>query len=85
MFPHADTLYTIQALDYEQKLRQAASERLAASAQVDRRQAVIVPASAGRVAAILCSGLLTRLRGTIRVRLSPQLTTGSVQRAPGVS
>jgi hypothetical protein len=76
MFPHADTAYTIQMLDYEQRLRHAASQRLAASTQVNKHPSLIVPASAHRVAATLVGGLLMRWRGANRVRLSRPQTTG---------
>ena len=76
MFPHADTIYTINAMDHERQLRHAASQRLAASAQVNKHPSLIVPASARRVAATVVGELLTRWRGTNRVRLSHPQTTG---------
>ncbi len=76
MFPHADTVYTINSLDYPERLRHAASQRLAAGAQVNKHPSLSVPASAHRVAATLVGGLLMRWRGANRVRLSRPRTTG---------
>jgi hypothetical protein len=76
MFPHADTIYTINSLDYPQRLRHAANQRLAAGTQVNRHPSLIVPASARRVAATLVGGLLMRWRGANRVRLPRPQTTG---------
>jgi hypothetical protein len=76
MFPHADTIYTINTLDYQERLRHAASQRLAASAQMDKHPSLIVPVSARRVAATVVGELLARWRGTNRVRLSHPQTTG---------
>jgi hypothetical protein len=76
MFPHADTIYTINTMDHERQLRHAAGQRLAASAQMDKHGPVIEQASAHRVAATLVGGLLMRWRAANRVRLSRPQTTG---------
>jgi len=76
MFPHADMICTINTLDNQERLRHAASQRLAASAQMDKHRPVIVPASVRRIAATVVGELLTRWRGTNRVRLSHPQTTG---------
>jgi hypothetical protein len=76
MFPHADTVYTIQTLDYQERLQHAASQRLAACAQVNEHPSLTVPASTHRVAATLVGGLLMRWRGANRVRLPRPQTTG---------
>jgi hypothetical protein len=76
MFPHPETVCTTNTLEYQERLRHAASQRLAASAQVNKHPSPIVPASAHRVAATLVGGLLMRWRGANRVRLSRPQTTG---------
>src|SRR3954451_11479826 len=66
MFPHADTIYTINALDYEEKMRLAARDRLAASAQMSTPSRPPIWESA---LPVITSGLtvfVTRLRGTKR-------------------
>ena len=72
MFPHADTIYTIQSLDYQERLRQAASQRLAASADTGEHS---------RVGAAWFSGALSRLRDASQRCLARPLTTGSAQPA----
>jgi hypothetical protein len=75
MFPHADTIYTINALDYPMRLRQAAHERLAASATVDMHPPANMPAPVHRVAATLFGRLRARWGGARRVWLSCPVTT----------
>jgi hypothetical protein len=81
MFPHADTIYTIHTLDYQERLRLAAKERLAASAQMDKHRPAIEPASAHRVMATLFGGVLSRLRGASQGWVARPLTTGSTEPA----
>jgi hypothetical protein len=81
MFPHADTIYTINTRDYQEQLRHAASQRLAASAQVNKHPSLIVPASAHRVAATLVGGLLMRWRGASQGWVARPLTSGSAEPA----
>jgi hypothetical protein len=72
MVPHADTIYTIQSLDYQERLRHAASQRLAASVHTDANS---------RVLAAWLSGALSRLRDASHGWLARPLTTGSGQSA----
>jgi hypothetical protein len=85
MFPHADTIYTINALDHEQKVRLADRERLAASAQADMHPPVIMPASVHRVAATLFGGLVKRWGSAHRVRPARPLLMGGARAADLVS
>ncbi len=84
MYPHADTLYTINTLDYPRRLRHAANERLAASAQSGKHSPSIMPAAVQRFAAVLFAGLPSRLRGAYRGSLSrqpPSVSARSAHRA----
>jgi hypothetical protein len=72
MFPHADTIYTIQSLDYQERLRHAASQRLAAGADTGEHS---------RVGAALLSGALSRLRDASQGWLARPLTTGAAKPA----
>jgi hypothetical protein len=76
MFPHIDTISTINALDHEHLMRHAASQRLAASAQGEKHPPVILPAAIHRIAAARFGGWQTRWRSALRVRLTRPLTTG---------
>jgi hypothetical protein len=76
MFPHADTISTINALDHEHLMRRAASQRLAASAQGEKHRQVIMLAAMHQVAAALFGGWQMRWRSERRVRLARPLTTG---------
>ncbi len=75
MFPHPDTVCLLSAFDYQQRLREAAKERLAASAQTDERSLSLLAEAAHRVAATWLRGLLPRPRGADRVRLPRPQTT----------
>jgi hypothetical protein len=68
MFPHADTIYTIHALDYEERLRHAASQRLAASVHTGGHSHAGVS---------WLGGALSRLHGAIQGLVARPLTTGS--------
>ena len=72
MFPHADTIYTIHALDYQERLRHAASQRLAAS---------IDTGGHSRVGVGWLAGVLTRLRGASQGWVARPQTTGSAEPA----
>jgi len=67
MFPHADTIYTINSLDYPQQLRHAASQRLAASVHTGGHS---------RVGVAWLGGVLSRLRGASQGWVARPLTTG---------
>lgn len=70
MLPHPDTACTLSALDYQERLRDAAQERLAASAQMDTRSRTIRSWPAGLAPASLLRGWVTSVFGTQRVRKS---------------
>jgi hypothetical protein len=76
MFPHADTIYTINALDHEHLMRHAASQRLAASVHTGGHS---------RVGVAWLGGALSRLRGAIQGWVARPLTTGSPKPAHRVS
>ena len=75
MFPHADTIYTIHALDYQERLRYAASQRLAASVQTSGHS---------RVGIAWLGGALSRLHSAIQGWVARPLTIGSAKPAPRV-
>jgi hypothetical protein len=72
MFPHADTSYTIHTLDYQERLRHAASQRLAAS---------IDTGGHSRVGVAWLVAALSRLRGASQGWMARPLTTGSAEPA----
>jgi hypothetical protein len=72
MFPHADTIYTINTLDYQERLRHAASQRLAAGVQTGGHS---------RVGAAWLGDVLSRLRGASRGWVACPLTPGSPEPA----
>ena len=72
MFPHADTIYTIQSLDYQERLRHAASQRLAANVDTGGNS---------RVGVAWLGGMVSRLRSTIQGWVARPLTTGSAEPA----
>jgi len=72
MFPHADTLYTINRLDYPQQLRHAADQRLAASVHTARHS---------RVGVAWLGGMLSQLRSASQRWVARPLTTGSAEPA----
>jgi hypothetical protein len=72
MFPHADTICTINTLNNQERLQDAASQRLAASVHTDANS---------RVLAAWLSGALSRLRDASHGWLARPLTTGSGQPA----
>jgi hypothetical protein len=79
MFPHADTIYTINTLDHEQKVRHAVKQRLAATAPPDEPSPSIMSASTRQVRTTLVGGLLRRWHGATWVRLLRQLLRGSAE------
>jgi hypothetical protein len=72
MFPHADTIYTVHTLDYQERLRHAASQRLAASVHSGRHS---------HLGVAWFSGMLSRLRGAIQGWVARPMTTGSANPA----
>ena len=81
MFPHADTIYTINALDYPQRLRQAANQRLAASAQTSVRSRPSTWESARLIAASWLTRVLRGASGTKRLQGSLPMASTPVQTA----
>jgi hypothetical protein len=76
MIPHPETICMLSALDYQERLQDAARDRLAASAQVEKHKPVIISAGIHRIAATLFGGFRMRWRSMHGVRLSRPLTTG---------
>ena len=72
MFPHADTICTINTLDNQERLRHAASQRLAAN---------IHSSGPSRVGVAWLGGIVSRLRGAIQGWVARPLTTGSAEPA----
>ena len=72
MFPHADTICTINTLDNQERLRHAASQRLAASVHTGGHS---------RVGAAWLVGALSRLCDASQGWLARPLTTGSAKPA----
>ena len=72
MFPHADTIYTINTLDYPQQLRHAANQRLAASVRTGGHS---------RVGVAWLGGVVSRLRGARQEWVARPLATGSAEPA----
>jgi hypothetical protein len=72
MFPHADTIYTINTLDYQERLRYAASQRLAAS---------VHSGGHSRAGVAWLGGIASRLAGAIQGWVARPLTTGSAEPA----
>ena len=70
MLPHPDTVCTLSALDYQERLRDAAQERRAASAQMDARSRTTRSWPAGLAPATWLRGSVTRVYGAQRVRES---------------
>ena len=72
MFPHADTICTINTLDYQERQRYAASQRLAANIQTSGHS---------RVGVAWLGGMVSRLRAAIQGWVARPLTTGSAEPA----
>jgi hypothetical protein len=70
MLPHPDTVCTLSALGYQERLRDAAQERIAASAHMAARSRTARSWPAGLPPASWLRGWVTRVYGTQRVRES---------------
>jgi hypothetical protein len=77
MLPHPDTLCMLSALDYQERLRDAAQERIAASARMDTRARTIRSWPAGLAPASLLRGWVTRVYGAQRVQESLPLPSNA--------
>ena len=67
MFTHPETLCTLSDLDYQERLRFAAQERLTAAAHAGERSALPTARTAGRFEPSWLSGMLRRWRSAQRV------------------
>jgi hypothetical protein len=76
MSPHSETVCMLAAQEYKERLREAAKERVAASAQASKGSFITRPRSAGRIAAAWLSGLLTRWPRSNRARVSSPFASG---------
>jgi hypothetical protein len=85
MFPHADTIYTINTLDYPQRLRLAARERLAAGAQQRARSPLTMPTAAQRIAVVWLDEVRPRLASVHRVLRSRELSPDATRATHPVS
>jgi hypothetical protein len=72
MFPHADTIFMIHALDYEERLQYAANQRLAASVHTG---------GYSHVGAAWLGEALSRLHGAIHRWVARPSTTDSAKAA----
>jgi hypothetical protein len=77
MISHPDTVCTLSALDYQERLRDAAQERLAASAQMDARPRTVRSWPTGLAPASWLRGWVTRVYGAQRVRESLPLPSNA--------
>ncbi len=74
MFPtHPDTIGVVNTLDYQERLRDAANARLAASAQVGERSPRTGLRTAPLVVPSWIGGILPRLRGAKQAPVAPPL------------
>ena len=81
MLPHPDTVCTLSALVHQERLRDAAQERLAASAQLDARSQTTRLWPVGSTPAARLRGWVTRVYGDMRVRESLPLVSNAPQPA----
>jgi hypothetical protein len=70
MLPHPDTVGTLRTLEYQERLRDAAQERLAASAEMGARSRTTRSWPAGLAPSSWLMGWVTRVYGAQRVRES---------------
>jgi hypothetical protein len=70
MLPHPDTVCTLSALDYQERLRDAAQERLAASADMEARSRTIRLWPDDLAPVTWLRGWVTRVYGAQQVRES---------------
>ena len=77
MFPtHPETICSLNTFDYQQRLNDAAKERIAASAQTPGASPLTSLTSGFRTMAARLGGLLPRLHGANRLRPSRPLVSG---------
>jgi hypothetical protein len=76
MFPtHPETVCSLSAFDYQQRLKEAAKERIAASAQTPGASPLTSLTAGYRTMAAWLGELLLRLHGANRVRPTRPLTS----------
>ena len=76
MFPtHPETIFSLNTFDYQQRLNDAAKERIAASAQTPGPSPKSRLTAGYRTMAAWLGGLLSRWHGANRVRPSRPLTS----------
>jgi hypothetical protein len=69
MFTHPETRYTLSEMDYWERLKLAAQDRLAAAGQAGERSALPIARTTGHFAPSWLSGMLRGLRSVKRVEL----------------
>jgi hypothetical protein len=74
MIPHPDTAFVISALDYQERLREAEKDRIAASAQTGGRSPLTPLRTARLLVASWLSGVVTRGPGAKQTPVSPPLS-----------
>ena len=75
MFPtHPDTVGVVTTLDYQERLREAANARLAASAHVGDRSPLAGLRTARLLVASWLGGIVARVQSAKQVPVSPPLS-----------
>ena len=76
MFPtHPDTVGVVNTLDYQERLRDAANARIAASAHVGNRSPRTGLRAARLAVASWLGGIVTRVQGAKQEPVAPPLTS----------
>jgi len=75
MFTHPETLCTLSELDYRERLRLAAQDRLAAAGLAGETSALPIARTAGHFAPSWFSGMLRGLRSVKRVESGDRVAT----------
>jgi hypothetical protein len=68
MLPHPETVCMLKTMEHQERLREAAKEQIAASAQSDRRSPMTTPGAARRIVASWLSELRLRALGSTSMR-----------------
>ena len=84
MFTHPETLCTLSELDYRERLRLAAQDRLAAAGLAGETSALPIARTAGRLAPAWLSGMLRGWRSAQRVEsVDPVVRRGFAMQSAG--
>ena len=84
MFTHPETLCSLSNLDYQERLRHAAHERLAAATLAGKQSALPIVRTAGRYAPAWLSGMLRGWRSAQRVEsVDPVVRRGFAMQSAG--